>query len=273
MKRLKLCMCATFALGLGMALPNLALSQGQVFGVQPGEAHTQPNAGGELWFTSGFASQSGAGRQLTYGIPETDAVAITASCGGARAYTLEVFIGAGTRQAGREVWVEFFFDGQPPQSIRATTFSENSEYVGVRMQVDAADAFWRWFSTTELLTVGVKGQQKKTIKGPTVAAQFFLARCDMAGAQAAGQPAQDQTERSKVFRVSCPNGGTFDIQFENSATQSRAILYPGLPQQLILESIVSGSGSAYRNGPLTIRTKGDLAIVETASGTSNCSIR
>ncbi|MEM1198935.1 MAG: hypothetical protein AAGI06_06450 [Pseudomonadota bacterium] len=272
MNYLKVCMCALFALGMGMALSSPALSQGQVFGVQPGEAHTQPNAGGELWFTSGFASQSGAGRRLTYGIPETDAVAIIASCGGASAYTLEVFIGAGTRQAGQQVWVDFFFDGQPPQSIRATTFSENSEYAGVRMQVEASNAFWKWFSTTELLTVGVKGQPKKTIKGPTVAAQFFLARCDMAGAQA-GQPAQDQMERSKVFKVSCPNGGTFDIQFENSATQSRAILYPGLPQQLILDSIVSGSGSAYRNGPLTIRTKGDLAIVETASGTSNCTIR
>ncbi|MEM8686143.1 MAG: hypothetical protein AAGF81_02365 [Pseudomonadota bacterium] len=265
-------MCALFALGTAVTAPTRALSQDQVFGVQPGEAHTKPNAEGELWFTSGFVSQAGSGRQLTYGIPETDAVAVMAACSGAAAYNIDLLMGTGKRQAGQPVSVDFFFDGQPPLTYRGITFSDSSEASGVRLQVGVGEEFWKWFSTTELLTFGIKGEPKKTIPGPTVAAQFFLAGCDKAGAQA-GQPADDQTERSKVFKISCPNGGTFDIQFENSPTQSRAILYPGLPQQLILESIVSGSGSAYRNGPLTIRTKADLAIVESPAGTFQCSIR
>ena len=253
-----------------LGVPQAAMAA--VFGVQPGEAHTQPNANGEVWFTSGFVSAGGGDRQLIYGVPETDGIAFIATCSPGANYKLDLIIAAGNRAANTPVRVEVAFDGRAPIWLEGRTFQDSSEFGGVRLQISALDRFWTWLSTARSVSLGAEGHQKITLPGAGAAGQFFLSQCDRAPSQSAQPAAPPQL--SKVFTVTCPNGASFQIQFENSQTASKAILYPGLPQQLILNSIPTGSGAAYQNGPLKIFTKGTSQLTVDSSGNAtNCSMR
>lgn len=146
----------------------------------------------------------------------------------------------------------------------------------MRLQVGARAPFWNWFSTAKSISFGVQGQPKIILPGAAAAGQFFVSQCDGLDPQTehvTPQPAQDTKVLSKVFSVTCPSGASFNTQFKNSPTKSRAILYPGLPQQLILEPIATGSGAAYRNGPLTISTKRNQVTVDSSGRYSRCSMR
>ena len=260
--------------------PDQSQGQSTVFGVEAGEAHTKPDADGNLWFTSGFVSGGNQNRQITYGQPETDAIAMVASCDNTDTYSMDLMINAGNRRANTPVDVEFGFGSRLPAALVGRVFKISSEFAGVRLKIKGVHPFWKRFATEPSVSIGIIGDQKITLPGAGVAGQYFLSQCDKGPSQPAppiqaAAPAPQPSKRtlSKIFNVSCPNGSSFRVQFAESETASTAILYPGLPQQLILNSIPTGSGSAYQNGPLKIYTGRGRITVETATNTAECSMQ
>lgn len=151
---------------------------GRPFGVAAGEAFTKPNENGELWFTSKFEGDNGTRRTLIYGIPETDAVALTASCDRSSGGTIrvELSIDGGTFLPGQPVDLVFGFDGEWFEK-QGKSFNRSSESAGVELSLPSVDQLWDAMAQAGSVRYGVRGRKPLALPGAGEAARFFVTRC------------------------------------------------------------------------------------------------
>ncbi len=151
---------------------------GRPFGVAAGEAFTEPNENGELWFTGKFEGDGGASRTLVYGKPETDAVALTATCNGTSggAYRVALSIDGGTFLPDQPVDVVFEIDGQRIEK-QGKSFNRSSESAGVELSLPSGDPLWDLMAGPGTVRFGVKGKDQLSLPGSGSAARFFVTQC------------------------------------------------------------------------------------------------
>ena len=154
--------------------------QQQIFGVQPGEVHTQPNQDGLLWYTASYdLGTENATYELRYAIPETDAIAMIATCKTTNTSTYEVkfMINYGTAKKGQLINLTITDDEQSQVTKQAFVFEESSESAGVHLFLSPQDDFWTQLTKTQSFSVRVEGQPSIPLPGAANAGEHFLSQC------------------------------------------------------------------------------------------------
>jgi hypothetical protein len=143
---------------------------------------------GATWFATRYDDDK-SGRQvrtLTFGIPETDAVALNATCetdeDGAFV-TAMLLVDFGDQQDGAAVDVEFRSTGFE-KTFAGLVFAQSSEYAGVQMQIDIDDPVWGVLQGGQPVSFGVRGLNPVTMStsGATATIGSFQAGCRATGA-------------------------------------------------------------------------------------------
>jgi len=68
----------------------------------------------------------------------------------------------------------------------------------------------------------------------------------------------------------CENGAGFSVRYDNRGSESLAYLLPGDGSEIMLPQVISGSGSRYSNGRLTVHTKAATALLIRGEQTLRC---
>lgn len=132
---------------------------------------------GPLWFANQYRDDR-AGQfvsTLTFGIPETDATAVHASCLAGGTITLDVLSGAGNMPNGTPVSLRIGI-GNRSQQYAGQAFFDSSEWSGIRVRMTAADPVWRAMQTAPSIAFSLANGEQKTLPGQGAAqavAQFL----------------------------------------------------------------------------------------------------
>lgn len=173
--------------------PSAPPQADRVYGVDPGEAHTIPNAEGALWFTSSFNPGDGTGlnRALRYGIPETDAIAFSAVCNASPQSGIPIWLSLPVDglQNGQDAMVGFELDGRPLGRVGKVSNAE-PESAGITINASRNDPFWGELAGAGAIAFGLEGQPKIQLPGAGQAVRAFVQNCGIS--VAAPPPVQMQ---------------------------------------------------------------------------------
>lgn len=135
---------------------------------------------GPVWFASQYTDDRTGQRvsALTYGIPESDATAVHASCVANGAITLDVLGGTGGMQNGAPVALRIGI-GNRSQQYDGQVFYDSSEWSGIRVRMNAADPVWRAMQTAPNISFGLTSGGQKSLPGQGAgqAVAQFLSSC------------------------------------------------------------------------------------------------
>lgn len=144
-------------------------------------APQQPVGVGSLpqWFASQYTDDRTGQRvsALSYGIPESDATAVHASCFIRGQITLDVLGGTDNRPNGAPVAL-FIGIGDRSQQYAGQIFYDSSEWSGIRVRMNATDPVWQAMQYASAITFGLANGGQKTLPGQGAApavAQFLNA--------------------------------------------------------------------------------------------------
>lgn len=227
---------------------------------------TTPPGNDAKWFVQTYSSaDSGQPKTfLTFGIPETDAIAFSARCEsgqGGPELMVDLLIDSGDIAPSQPIDVNW----QGP-NLKATyagkVFKDSSEYAGVRLAIGIDDPLWQVFSKTGELVLQAKNLAPVTIplQGAERPVQDFLKTCRayFAAFDAAATPEQDN-----VYLYDCEDGSKLRARYDNSRSYSVAHVSHAGQTEVALIQVVSGSGVKYSNGDLTLHTKaGDALLID-----------
>ncbi len=202
---------------------------------------TTPPGNDAKWFVQTYSSaDSGQPKTfLTFGIPETDAIAFSARCEsgqGGPELMVDLLIDSGDIAPSQPIDVNW----QGP-NLKATyagkVFKDSSEYAGVRLAIGIDDPLWQVFSKTGELVLQAK---------------------NLAPVTAAATPEQDNG-----YLYDCEDGSKLRARYDNSRSYSVAHVSHAGQTEVALIQVVSGSGVKYSNGDLTLHTKaGDALLID-----------
>ena len=167
----------------GSGQPSDASGARPVYGVAPGEVHTPPNQRGELWFTASRSADAVRSRALTYGIPETDAVAAVATCRPETNEDVQLRLFPAAPQPAEDnqpVAVHVSFDGTSTiLRGKMDAAPGHSPYVDLRLAAD--DDFWSELQTAKSVEFAIEGMPTVTVPGAANAAALFIQQCSRPG--------------------------------------------------------------------------------------------
>lgn len=104
----------------------------------------QDNPDGAIWYTSEYFDdqKNTTVNDLVFGIPETDAIAMIASCGASSSTAnLDLLLDTGDLQSGAPYYVRLQ-TADYDQTHKAEVFFDNSEYAGVRFSLPISEPLW-----------------------------------------------------------------------------------------------------------------------------------
>jgi len=139
------------------------------------------NPNGAIWHTSEYFDdqKNRSVRDLIFGIPETDAIALIASCD-ARTTTaeLDLLLDTGNLKPGTPYYVRLQ-TGDFDQTYKAQVFFDNSEYSGVKLSLPASSPFWGSLSAGETLFIVPQSGNELELKhsASVKAVQVWLNQC------------------------------------------------------------------------------------------------
>ena len=245
-----------------------------VAAISPGLAGAQ-DASEARWFVSAYTDEAtGINRQnLIFGIPETDAAGIVASCS--------------SDQPGPAIKVMFQVDwadqpnGLDMQMVLAAPGYEvthagkvvihSSEYAGVEVNISDTDPLWGKLAGDARLTyTSARGSTANASLGSAQApVTEFINSCRTmwANAGTATSPAESVMG---PFTFACDDGSRFAAVFDNS---NEAYSVAGVTideRTTYLINVISGSGSRYANGELELQTKAADAVLTINGKTLVC---
>ncbi len=200
---------------------------------------------------------------LSYGVPETDAVAFTATChSGMQGPSMPVMLSVdyGDAPDGAPM-VAHFRSGSFDATYAAAVSSQSSESAGLVAQVGTNDPLWHVLSHNGSITFAAADRQPVTVplQGSAQPVEDFLQTCRSVFAETdAATPSPSALMTSQYV---CDDGTRFRAQFDNSRAYSIAILSFSDGPEVPLIQAVSGSGVRYANGDDTLSTEGDTAVL------------
>lgn len=232
----------------------------------------RPDSG--QWYTSSDREDD-TGRiveSLTYGIPETDAVAVSATCSSDRIGPLaEVMfsVATGALPDGAPSEIKFTAPGYVA-TYAGKVSAQSSEHSGLQVGISVNDEFWDILSGRGFLTFESQAGQVSSVPlagvgGPVEA---FRNACRAVFALYDSNAAP---QASAPVTYACDNGSSFVASFDNSRSVSTAtIRLDGRTENLI--EAQSGSGSRYVNDRIDMHTKGSLALLTIAGKQVQCTV-
>lgn len=160
--------------------PTSTQPQGQKPGAPGSET---ANEDGSKWFIIEYdAATSGkTGASLVFGIPETDAIAINATCEAGNPgpfVPVMALVDLGGMPNGLPVQVEVRA-GAFHQVYQGTVSFLSEEYSGAQLAIPVQDSFWAVLDSGQPVSIGAVGRQPVTLNAPgsVDAVSRFLDRC------------------------------------------------------------------------------------------------
>lgn len=142
-----------------------------------------PNQDGTQWFVTEYdaATNGKSGASLTFGIPETDAIALNATCeaGNPGPYIpIMTLVDIAGRPHGVPAQIQVQAGGFQ-QAFQGTVSALSEEYAGVQIAVPVDDPFWSVLISGRLVSLGMPGNQSVTLSAPgsVGAISRFLDQC------------------------------------------------------------------------------------------------
>ena len=228
--------------------------------------------GGAVWSFSADPAGNNAGSSayLTFGIPETDAIAFSATCESGLAgpeIPVMLIVDFGANPDGTPVAVEFLSAG-----FNADYGGEvsvvSSEYAGVSLGIGIGDRLWPVLQRNRSVTFGIEGMAQTTVPlaGSATPVRDFLAACraNFAAYDASATPDID------VVEYACDDGTSLVVDYDNSRSYSIALVTFGTMTGVALIQVISGSGAKYSNGDMTLHSKADEAYFESGGTGRTC---
>lgn len=250
-------------------------SWNEVAQLPPQQPEPQP-----FWFVSQFADFN-TGRQttqLTFGLPETDAIGFNASCvAGSNNAMIPVDIIAdfGNQPAFAQVPV-YIQTASYTSQYQGQVFVDSSEWAGIRTSIPRADPIWSSLQAASGQVIFGMGGGQPSLASSAGAAQAvgqFLAACSAPGAGQPGvqqpgmqrpgvqqpgmqQPGQPQT--GGTFSFQCDDGSALAVNLTGVGDVSVAKLtHQGAVYDLI--EVPGAVGKKYSNGSATLNIAGPVA--------------
>lgn len=162
------------------AQPAVNQPQGQTPGVP---ASDPANEDGSKWFMVEYdpANSGKSGASLVFGIPETDAIAINATCetGNPGPFVpVMALVDLGGMPNGLPVQIEVRA-GAFNQVYQGTVSFLSEEYSGAQLAIPIQDSFWAVLDSGQPVSIGAVGRQSVTLNAPgsVDAVSRFLDRC------------------------------------------------------------------------------------------------
>lgn len=163
--------------------PTSNQPQGQPAGVPGTDTANTANEDGSKWFIIEFdAANSGkTGASLVFGIPETDAIAINATCEAGNPgpfVPVMALVDLGGMPNGLPVQVQVRA-GAFNQTYQGTVSFLSEEYSGAQLAIPVDDPFWAVLDSGQPVSIGATGKQPVTLHAPgsVDAVSSFLDRC------------------------------------------------------------------------------------------------
>ncbi len=200
---------------------------------------------------------------LSYGVPETDAVAFTATChSGMQGPTMPVLLSVdyGDAPDGAPVTARMR-SGTFDATYAAVVSSQSSESAGILVQVGANDPLWHVLSHGGSIAFSAGDGQPITVslEGSSKPVEEFLQTCRSVFAET--DAATPRPPQLLTYQYVCDDGTQFRAQFDNSRSYSIAVLSFSDGPEVPLIQAESGSGARYSNGDDTLSTQGDTAVL------------
>lgn len=225
-----------------------------------------------VWMSGTFPSENGTGESayLTFGIPETDAIAFNASCeSGVQGPSIPVMllVDFGDRPNGTPMNVDFLTAGFSAEYAGVVEIA-SSEYAGIALNIGIEDPLWSVLSRNRQIAFGGAGLPKINIPltGSAPEVGKFLAACR---ANFAAYDA-NVTPTISVVDYQCDDGTSLRVGYDNSRSYTVALITYGSMVDMPLVQAISGSGERYSNGDTTLHSKGPNAFFQTGSTERNC---
>lgn len=163
--------------------PSFSQPQAQPSGVPGTSGSETANADGTQWFTieHDTATTGKSGTSLIFGIPETDAIAINATCeaGNPGPYIpVMALIDLAGMPNGVPAQAQIQ-GGAFQKSYQGTVSVLSDEYAGLQLAIPVEDPFWSALSSGQPLSIRAPGGEPATLSAPgSVGAVFrFLEQC------------------------------------------------------------------------------------------------
>lgn len=136
--------------------------------------------GNPLWFAGRYTDDR-TGQfvsTLTYGIPETDATAIHASCAAKGVITLDVLGSEGNLLNDAPIELRIAI-GNRSQQYAGLVFDESSEWSGIRVRTNVTDPVWFAMQSAPSISFSLTNGAQKTLPGQGAAEAItqFLSDC------------------------------------------------------------------------------------------------
>jgi len=240
------------------------------------QEHAVPLNDGLKWFHSSFEDFA-TGRlvsNLSFGIPETDAIGFNASCEPDGSILTSFLVDYGALQHGAPVQT-FIAVSQQAYGFEGKVFEETSEWAGVRFAMSPKDPIWTAMQSAQQIAFGIVGGDLRNASsvGASQAINQFLQSCSSLSQPVQTQPMQQQqpvqqnsggsgfvlpqpTQQQPVQQNS--NGGGFQLP---QPSQQKAV-----DQAAGTKSYLCDDGS---NMTIEIADSGNVSIASIALGSGN----
>ena len=226
-----------------------------------------------LWFVSNFTDAAGRPAvTLSFGVPETDASAFSATCVPGRGDpTVDLNVDYGNRRNGAIAPVYIQTSAGTFQYNASVFVDSGGESAGVRLSVPLTDPLWHAMQEERsLISFGIAGgqQTRSSPVGVFGAIGQFLNACDVAPAAGPAAPQQPQPlpmapQQPNAGAISqaftCDDGSALALSVAPAGRASIANVVLGDGTQYALISVPSPVGTKYSNGAATLVVNGNSA--------------
>lgn len=264
------------------------------------------------WFSSIGEDDAAKKRiSLVYGVPDSDAVAVSANCDlgtGTRSADIDLIVDVGAAAPGDIVTAVFVIAGRT-YSYPARVFESGSEYAGVRLNVGSRAPLWTALQSAQELRIGVEGTGLMSASGAGAgqAVSAFRSGCFAATAATPGPSIQvdikpiiaapilrvEVTPKMPVIAVNpviamtpgqakdpepgatvliCDDGKRRWFSRSAPGTTPVAKLHLQNGAPVPLPAVASAFGEKYSDGVTTLRIADGTALISSGTSRQFCSI-
>jgi membrane-bound inhibitor of C-type lysozyme len=252
------------------------------------------------WFTNDYVDDNNNRiTSLTYGIPETDAVAMTIRCSVDRPQdrvTVDWLTDYGSRSPGSVVPVSVGGFSAESMAYQGRIFLDSEEYSGIRLRIARSDEIWTQMAGTNQVRLSIPGGRPQML--PTGASfraiKDFVSACPVAQqvstqppvtptqppappitAQPPQLPQQPGTPQmaSGTLNYLCNDGTSVTARIESMGTVMIAYVRDGAAAEVPLVSVQAPFGNRFSNGALTLHATGNTAQVESGETARFCQLK
>jgi len=215
-----------------------------------------------IWYASSYEDYD-TGRQvtdLTFGIPETDAIGFHARCEADGSVLTSLQVDYGNRIEGAPVDA-FIQADQQAYGYKGKVFIDASgEWAGIGIRMSSKDPIWQAIKSSQQVTYGIIGGAQNTASstGVVEAIDQFIGNC-LPQHAAVPKPSPTSGGMQQTVNYQCDDGSNMSIELSTAGSVSFANIVRDSGSQYALVKVPTSVGTKYSNGEATLNTSGNTA--------------